>query len=326
MNPIYLGIDVSKARLDVALVLPDACRTHQVANSPQGFSTLQDWLCQYTDAPVRVGLEATGRYSHAAARFFHQQHHAVYLLNPLQVKALGRSRLQRNKTDKLDARLIADFVAVNHPEPYTPPDEAQQQLRDTYRRREQLLNIRQQERNRLKAGCLDAFAQHSLQAHLGFLDHEIEGVETHLKQLAQQPSLDHDYQLLCSIPGIGHLTAVALLSEIQNWHAFDQVNQVVAYAGLNPRLQQSGNHASRHTPISKLGNVRLRRALYFPAINAKRFNPSVKALARRMTDNGKTKMQINCAAMKKLLQLAYGVLKSGRPFDPLWGNSITHTP
>jgi transposase len=314
----YVGLDVSKDRLDVSLLMGDQRLQHQVANTPAGLMDLHQWLLDHSDASLSVGMEATGRYHRLAAEFFHQQGLQTYVINPMQVKAFGKSRLRRNKTDALDADLIAEFVNVNHPELYQPLEVDQQRLQDTYRRRDQLLKTQQQERNRLASGDLDEFVIDSIHAMLDFLDTQLKQVEQQLKVLVKQPALKPDYDLLVSVPGIGWTTAVALLSEVRDWRAFQHVNQIVAYAGLNPRLQQSGKSQATYTPLSKLGNPRLRKALYMPSINAKRWNPRIQDLHERMTANGKHPMEIIGATMKKLLQLALGVLKSGQPFDPDW--------
>jgi len=126
--------------------------------------------------------------------------------------------------------------------------------------------------------------------------------------------------LLVSIPGIAESTAARILGEMPNITQFRDVKAVAAYAGLSPRHYQSGSieHRSR---LAKTGNPHLRHALYFPAISAMRFNPPIRAFAKRLSVRGKTKMTIVAAAMRKLLTLAYGVLKSGRAFDPLYATA-----
>ncbi|MFA5732352.1 MAG: transposase [Acidithiobacillus sp.] len=118
-----------------------------------------------------------------------------------------------------------------------------------------------------------------------------------------------------SIPGIGENTTATLLAFISPFERFCSAKQLVAYAGLNPRIRQSGQWAGK-SPIAKTGNVLLRKALYMPALTAKRYNPVIMAFCSRLLARGKRPMQAIIAAMRKLLHIAYGVLKSGQPFDP----------
>ncbi len=130
----------------------------------------------------------------------------------------------------------------------------------------------------------------------------------------QHPKLKEQHDLLLSIPGIGEKTAQFLLSEV-DFARYDDARQFAATAGVTPRKQESGT-CLKHTNLSKLGNGRIRKSLYFPAVVATRHNPIIKEFAERLKKNGKTKMPIVCAAMRKLLHQAFGVLKNNRSFDP----------
>lgn len=122
--------------------------------------------------------------------------------------------------------------------------------------------------------------------------------------------------LLVTIPGIGKLTAAKLLGEIRNILDFQSARQLAAYAGLTPQNFLSGTSVHKKTRLSKTGNANLRNILYMPAIVAKRYNPIVRSFCERLSCSGLKPMEVIGAAMRKLLHLAYGILKSGRPFDP----------
>ncbi|MBV9469790.1 MAG: IS110 family transposase, partial [Abitibacteriaceae bacterium] len=141
--------------------------------------------------------------------------------------------------------------------------------------------------------------------------------------LEQHPDLKNKAQLLESIPGIGAATAALLLAELGDMKQFSNARQVAAFAGLVPRLHESGTSVRGRSRLSKVGSSRLRKALYFPAITALRWNPLLKTFGQRLAQQGKSMMVIVGAAMRKLLHLAYGVLKSGLPFDPYFA---TRTP
>jgi len=124
--------------------------------------------------------------------------------------------------------------------------------------------------------------------------------------------------LLDSIPGIAQTTAATLLAEITDITQYRSARQVAAYAGLVPRERQSGSSVRGRTRVSKIGNARLRRALYFPAVTALRCSPFFQRWAKGLQERGKCKMSVIGAVMRKLIHLAYGVLKTGKPFDPQW--------
>lgn len=124
--------------------------------------------------------------------------------------------------------------------------------------------------------------------------------------------------MLDSIPGIAVTTAAVILAEVADITQYRSARQVAAYAGLVPRERQSGSSVHGRTRLSKIGNARLRKALYFPAITALRCSEFFKAWAAGLRERGKCKMSVIGAAMRKLVHLAYGVLKTGKPFDPKW--------
>lgn len=313
-----LGIDISKATLDVVLL-----RTGQkeqaasYANTPAGFKKLAKWLRKRKAGRAHVCLEATGLYGDEVALFLHEEGHIVSVVNPARIKAYAASQLQRNKTDRLDAAMIADFCRTQQPPAWQPPDPAWRELRALARHLLALKEMRQQERNRLQAGVTSDTVRATLQAHIAFIQQQIDELEQHIRDhIDQHPDLKRQRDLLDSIPGIGELTASLLVAEIGDLQRFDHAGQVVAFAGLNPRQRRSGSSVRGQTPISKTGSATLRRILYFPAISARSHNALIAPWCEQLAARGKTKMQVIVAAMRKLLVLAYGVLKSGQPFDP----------
>jgi transposase len=159
----------------------------------------------------------------------------------------------------------------------------------------------------------------SLQAHLTYLEEELrtlkEAIFAHLEHHAE---LRAQRELLVSIIGIGQITAAWLLAELPPVGRFPQARQVSAYAGLSPQQHESGQKHPGPARLCKLGSGRLRKALYFPALTALQHDPAIQAWAERLRARGKSKMVIVGAVMRKLLHLAYGVLKTGAPYDPAW--------
>lgn len=124
--------------------------------------------------------------------------------------------------------------------------------------------------------------------------------------------------MLDSIPGVGEATAAALLAEVPDIKEYRNARQVAAFAGLVPRERQSGGSIRGRVRLSKIGNARLRRALYFPAVTALRCSPFFQRWAAGLRQRGKSKMAVIGAVIRKLIHLAYGVLKTGKPFDLEW--------
>jgi transposase len=263
----YVGIDVAKATLEVALwVEGKGLHTGQFSNDAPGFKQVQRWLTKHAkQASIHACLEATGRYSDDVAQFLYQTGYAVSVVNPARIKGYAEAHLRRNKTDKLDAALIADFVRTQNPALWTPPAPQWRHLQALVRHLEALEQLRQQTNNRLKAGSVTPAVQQHLQEHLAFLDAQI----AHTKQLIhdhidQHPDMKRERDLLDSIIGIGSLTAAKLLAEFRSISAFDNPRQLVAFAGLNPRQHVSGSSIRGHPAISKQGRASIRAALYMP--------------------------------------------------------------
>jgi transposase len=313
MSQVTLGIDVAKLKLDVALQTTDKTYVKQFENAPAGIQALQVWLGSFSFPSVHVCLEATGTYGDAVALFLHEQGHVVSLVNPLRIKGYAASKLQRNKTDKADARLIAEFCATQNPAPWTPPAPEIRQLQALTRRIETLNEMLHMETNRRDTA--PAETHDSLDRISAALTEEITKLQKEIQQhFDQHPPLKAQLDLLLTIPGIGEKTAQLLLSEV-DFARYDDARQVAAAAGVTPRKQESGTSLKR-TNLSKLGNGRIRKALYFPAVVAQRHNPIIKEFAGRLKKNGKTPMQIVCASMRKLLHQAFGVLKNNCSFNP----------
>lgn len=313
----YLGIDISKKTFDAHLIVGQ-CNQHEVFdNQPSGFATLLKWLQAHEFDSLHACMEATGTYGQALAEYLYHMGFQVSIANPFAIKSFGRSRLQRNKTDKADAKMIAQYCQLFSPTPWQPFPEVYNTLKALVRRREMLKTTLQQERNRLSDGISNTLVQTDLHHHIDYLKLRIAHIETLIYQLIKQfPALHKDFKLLCSIKGIGRITAAYLLAEIGPVSRFKSARQLAAYAGLTPRHHRSGTSVRGKTPLSKRGNVVLRNCLYMPALVAKRHNPIIHSFCQRLAGYGKLPMEIVGAAMRKLLHIVFGVLKSGKPFDP----------
>lgn len=319
-HPI-LGIDIAKLTFDACLIRPDGSLRHRTrfANSPAGFTQLAAWLTKHCAATTHACLEATSTYADALARDLHERGHRVSVVNPSRIHDFGKSRLSRTKTDKADAQLIARFCHTQAPERWTPPAPEISELQALIRHLEVLEAARQQHANQLQTATTPS-VRDSLTRLINHLESQVVEVEAALQQhINRHPDLRADVALLVSIPGIGERTAARLLAEIVQLKNYESARQVAAYAGVSPQLRESGTSVHGKPRLSKTGNARVRRAVYLPAVVAKRYNPLIKALCERLAARGKPPMVQIGAAMRKLLHLAYGVLKSRQPFDPNYG-------
>lgn len=314
-----LGIDVGKRDLHAVLLQGQRSASKSTPNSPSGILQLQTWLKNRKAGRLHICLEATGGWSEEVAIALAELGHVVSIVNPARIKAFAQSEMLRTKTDKVDAALIARFCRLHQPEPWTPPAPEIRVLQGLVRRQHSLIEMRVEEQNRLGAPIVASAVKASIEATLEHLERESERVDREIERLFDDyPTLRRQRELLVSIPGIAETTAARILGEMPNISEFRDVKAVAAFAGLSPRHYQSGSIEYR-SRLVKTGNAHLRRALYFPAIAAMRHNPTIRTFAERLRVGGKAKMTIVAAAMRKLLTLAYGVLKSGRVFDPAYG-------
>jgi transposase len=320
MTLLPLGLDVAKLKFNACLLREDGRLRHKVfPNNPDGFSQLSDWLVKLGVERVHACMEATGTYGDSLATYLHEAGHTVSRVNPAAIKAYAQSRLSRTKTDRVDAALIASFCAERRPPAWHPPAPELRELQALVRRLDSLVEMRTMEENRLSSGIAVEAVRESVEELISHLSEQIKRTEQLIRDhIDRHPGLKKQHELLDSIPGVGEATAAVLLAEVPDIKEYRSARQVAAFAGLVPRERQSGSSVRGRVRLSKIGNARLRKALYFPAVTAPRCSPFFQQWAEGLRQRGKSKMAVIGAAMRKLVHLAYGVLKTGRPFDPEW--------
>lgn len=319
MNAI-VGVDIAKDSFEACL-LDEQGQVHEASfpNLLKGIKQFERWLKQLGCGKAHVCLEATGIYGDLLAETLHKHQHPVSVVNPARIKAYAESRMQRNKTDQLDAALIAVYCRTQQPPLWTPPPAEVKALRALVRHLDDLKQEKQRARNRLESQRASSPIKAHLDEQIRVLDKQIKHTEYLIHDhINQHPDLKRCDDLLQSIPGIGTLTSSLIMAEFGDMTRFDDVRDVVAFVGLNPRQNQSGKKRSTQG-ISRMGRASLRAALFLPALVAKRRNPRLKAWAEQLERRGLTPKQATVAVMRKLIHLAYGILKSGRPFDPNYG-------
>lgn len=314
-----IGIDVSKKKLDVALLTESGkYRTKVVGNDLVGFKSLLSWI--EATAPggksaAHVCMEATGAYHEALALFLDDQQIAVSVINPLRIKRFFESDNMRNKTDEADAKGLARFCSEKSPDLWEAPAPAVRKLQALVLRLETLKSIKQGELNRLDIAH-DAIQQ-SIQNVIAGLDSAIAEVQAQIRQtIDDDPDLKQRRDLLDSIPGLGDKTIPQLLAFIGRPERFKSVKALIAYASLTPMVRKSGTSLDKRHGTHPGGNHDLKKALYFPAMVAGRYNPLVAKFWAHLKAQHKPGLVIVVACMHKLLAIIYGVLKSKTPFDP----------
>jgi len=314
-----LGIDISKDSFDAALYQDNCYLLGHFANNQAGLKKLVKWLSKHQVTGCHVCLEATGRYGEEVVMFLHDADFQVSVVNPTRIKAYANSQLKRNKTDREDAKVIAHFCATQTPALWTPHPREVQELKQLVRRLDGLKSMRTQESNRRQAGIKSDAVLASIDHHLAYLAEQTKKLETQIKKLIYaHPSLKQQRDLLVSIKGISDTTAAKFLAEVPDIHQFQSAAPLAAYTGLTPRHKSSGTSVRGRGHLSKTGNSHLRTAMFMPALTAIRWNPTIQLFASRLRDRGKLPKVIIAAVMRKLVHIAYGVLKSGKPFDPYY--------
>lgn len=314
-NKVVMGIDVSKDKLDAALLRQGKYKTRIFKNNQKGFEELIEWMKKHTKEEVHVCLEATGIYGEDISTYLFNKGLVVSVVNPARIKGFGQGELARTKTDKADAQLIARFCLAMNPMPCKPAAAEIQELKILVRRLESLMKMKQEEENR-RAVCSN-IVKASIERVLQILDVQIEEIRDKIKKhIETHPGLKKRKELLETIPGVGANTIAQVLSMECTPERFEEIKDLVAFVGLNPKHRQSGSSIQGRSRISKTGDTTLRKALYMPAVVAKQYNPILKRLYERLLGAGKPKMLAICAVMRKLLHIIYGVLKTGKAFDP----------
>jgi transposase len=308
-----VGVDIAKSKFDLALLMQDKFKTKVFSNDVQGIAACLKWLASHAPQAVHACMEATGSYGHALAEALFDAGHTVSMINPARAQAFANTLGARSKTDGVDARILARLCQAVQPAPWAPEPKPVRALRGLVQRLDALVVMRVQESNRLE-GASEAVAC-SISEHLAFLDQRIEQLRQSITEhIDQHPDLREQRELLCTIPGVGHTTAAWLIGLLQLTR-FDSARAAAAYVGLTPAHRQSGSSLHARARLSKRGHPGLRKALYMPALAAMRFNPILKAFAKRLLARGKHKMAIIGAIMRKLVHIAFGVIKSRKPFN-----------
>lgn len=296
----YVGIDVSKARLDVA-VQPEGTQW-TVGNDAAGIQTLGEQVQAL--APALVVLEATGRWEAAAVGELAARGVAVVVVNPRQVRAFAQALGRVEKTDRLDAAVLAQFAAQVRPTPRPLADAAQRDLEALVVRRRQVVEMLVAEKNRLPLS--PPAIRRSLTRHIVWLQKQLAEVDRDLGQsIRQSPLWRAQEDLLRSVPGVGPVCAATLLAELPELGRLNRT-QIAKLVGVAPLARESGTWRGRRAVWG--GRAPVRAVLYMAALTAQRVNPVIRALYQRLRAAGKPPKVVLVACMRKLLTILNAML------------------
>lgn len=302
----YVGIDVAKAQLDIAVrpsgeqwvTATDAASLDELVGRLQGLR------------PELIVLEATGGRDAPVVAALAAAGLPLAVVNPRQVRDFARAVGQLAKTDVLDAQVLAHFAQVIHPTPRPLPDEQAQELAALMARRRQLIQMLTAERQRLDTALL-AVRTH-IERHLAWLEAELADLDRTLSERVQaSPVWREREQLLRSVPGIGPTTALTLLAELPELGQLDR-KAIAALVGVAPLSCASGTWRGRR--IIWGGRARVRTALYMATLVASRYNPVIQAFYGRLCAAGKPKKVALTACMHKLLTILNAIVRQGSPW------------
>jgi transposase len=307
-TPCYVGLDVAKAHLDLAVVPPTS--PHRFPHDEGGLTALVAQVQAL--APALIVLEATGGYETDVAAALALAGLPVAVVNPRQVRDFAKAIGQLAKTDQLDAGVLALFAARMQPTPRPLPDAAHQDLTALVARRRQLVEMLTAERNRLPLAR--GRVQQDVQVHIHFLEQRLKDTDTDLRTTIQaSPVWRAREQLLRSVPGIGPTTAATLLADLPELGRLSR-QQIAALVGVAPLNRDSG---TRQGPrVTWGGRAAVRAPLYMATLVATRHNAAIRAFYQRLRAAGKPRKVAVIAAMRKLLSILNAIMKSQQPWAP----------
>jgi transposase len=307
-KPMVVGLDVSKDWVDACL-LPGA-QTWHVDNERDA---LDEWAAQLPDGLGLVVLEATGGYEATVAGVLAAHEMPAAIVNPRHARSFARAIGQGAKTDRIDARMLAEMGLRLNPRPSRAPSEQQQALRELTTRRRQYVEMLTMERNRLRM-ARGPRVRSGLEQHIEWLRRQIENLDGEMLELIRaDPVWRERFERMISINGIGNVTACTLISEMSELGRLGR-RKLAALAGLAPLANDSGTRRG-HRHIQG-GRAPVRSALYMAALSARRYNPQVRELADRMSRAGKPPKVILIACAHKLLNILNAVVRSEDGWQP----------
>jgi transposase len=312
-----IGIDVSKKKLDVCALFDGKTRKKIVDNSVSGFKSLRNWISKNNIDDPHFCMESTGCYSEGIAEFFHELGFKVSVVNPLQIKSFRSSKLIRQKTDSVDAQIIAEFCLQNAPAAWKPKSPEQKELHYLNVRISALKSELNRVSNALENKKLSKVILKSIHDEIKFLKNQIALLEDEAQKIINSnQNLKEQFDRITKIKGVGEKLALAIIADMPDVSNFQKSGQFSAFAGVSPSHFQSGSSVRGKSHISRLGSKSIRKVLYMSALVVKNHNPHFQKFVQKLQKKGKAPKVIIVAIMRKLMCILFGMLKNPSNFDP----------
>jgi len=323
-----LGIDVAQKELVVCLGrmyddwTPELYSHRTFANSKKGFDAMIKWVQKLTieDTAVRYVMEATGVYHESLAYYLEEKGYEISVVLPNKISNYVRTLEVKTITDKTASEAIARFGLERKLDKWKQPKQIFKNLKQLTRERDQIVETRTLAKNQLHAEMAEAFPNpsslHRIKALIKFLDKQVAEIVKELTQLVKQDDqVNESIDLICSIPGVGRLTAATVLAETNGFELIRNKRQLTSYAGLDVKEKQSGTSIKGKTHISKKGNRHLRKAMHLPALAAIRHEKKFKSVFVRLVSKHGIKMKAAVAVQRKLLEMIYTIYSKNTAYD-----------
>lgn len=316
MSKNILGIDVAKKTLSATLLSNNKYKHKEFQNNKTGHLSMHNWLKSTGVLDIEICLEATGAYGDEVSDFMYSLGYVVRVINPLQIKSFAKAKLARHKTDKVDSAIIAEYGSIFESVSYKPLSTERKELRSLYRFSQDIkvqivVCINHLENEDL----LPSLVRNSWKKTKKHYENQLKLTKARILEIIESNNeLKEDFINLMTIKGVGEETAIAVLSELSSIDNFEGARQLAAFIGLTPKHNTSGTSVKGRSRISKMGRGGLRKALYFPAMSAMKFNEYFKEFALKLEKAGKSKKCIICAIMRKLVHIIFGILKNKEGF------------
>jgi transposase len=307
---MIVGIDVSKAKFDVCIISSNNKKKYNTfSNDIEGYKKLLKLV--HTEQDIHFCMEVTGAYHLQLAEYLYNNKYKVSVVNSFQVKRFRESLMIRQKTDKSDASVIAEFCKANSPSLFVPKTEEIKELDDLNKYINSLKQDLFRWNNRLEKEHHNKHVIEGINKRIAELEEEIKELEKEIKNIIKNSeTLSGKYENITSIKGVGDKLATAILSEMPDVNLFKNADQYAAYVGVSPSHFQSGSSVKGKSHISKKGNNDVRKVLYMSAIVIKNHNKHFSKWINTLEKKGKPPKVIIIAIMRKVLTIIYGCVSS----------------
>lgn len=309
-----VGLDISKLTFDATAIVGNAEYSAKFGNNSKGLNQFSDWLKSLGCDDLHICMEATGNYYEEVADYF-AEYYSVYVVNPLKISKYAESRFKRTKTDKQDAKLIAEYCqSVKESElvKRQKPTDEQYRLSRMTAAYTQIKSECAAMKNRYQV-AKDEEAAKAYEQIIKVMNEQLEVLKAKIKEQTENSKCKESVKRLETIPGIGRMTAAVLFQYLTS-SKFETSNKFAAFAGLSPQQKESGTSVRGKGKLTKFGNRKLRAVLFMPAMVAYRIRAFPDFIAR-LEAKKKPKKVIIAALMRKLAVIAYNVNKKGQDYD-----------